>query len=434
MTVPRLNVDALPGPERIARRVFPNGVIGLAYESFASPSVVVHGWLWAGSIDEPPDRAGLAALTASLLTRGTESRTFAQLSEEIESVGAALSFASTGHTTRFTTKCLVEDLPLLMEILTDCLFHPTFPERYLERRRGEVITAIEQRQHNTEAMASLRFGEELYRDHPYGRSQLGYTDTIARITRDDVQAFYRTHFGGQEMAAIIVGAIPATAGLDILQKALGEWRGAGPVRTSLAPVKPIDAPRRTFTAIPGKSQSDVVLGWMALTRRDPDFLTAYLANCVLGQFGMMGRLGQHVREEAGLAYYAYSSLEAGIGPGPWALIAGVAPPDVDRAVEAMLDQVVRLRSELIGPAELADNIAYIVDSLPLRLEGNEGIAAQIANMEIFQLGLDYLQRFPTLISAISAKEVRAVTQRLTDPEAFVLSVAGPDTKQESSDA
>lgn len=434
MTVSRLNVDSLPGPERIARRGFPNGAVGLAYENFSSPSAVVHGWLWAGSVDEPPDRTGLASMTASLLTRGTEQRTFAQLNEEIESVGAVLTFASTGHTTRFTVKCLVEDLPLLMEILSDCLFHPTFPERYVERRRGEVLTAIEQRQHNTEAMASLRFGEEMYPDHPYGRSQFGYHKTIERISRDDIDAFYRAHFCAQGMAAIIVGAVPAQAGLDILQDTLGEWQGAGPVHLPLAPVQPIDAPRQVFTPIPGKTQSDIVLGWIALTRRDPGFLPAYLANCVLGQFGMMGRLGQHVREEAGLAYYAYSSLEAGIGPGPWAVIAGVAPSDVDRAVEAMMVEVARLRDQSVEADELADNVAYIVDSLPLRLEGNEGIAAQIANMELFGLGLDYPQRFPALLGAISAEEVRAVTERLTDPQAFVLSVAGPNTEQESSHA
>jgi len=429
---PRLHVRSLPGPEEIARRVLTNGAIGLAYENPASPSVVIHGWLWAGSIDEPPEQAGLAAMTASLLTRGTERRTFAQINEEIESVGAALSFGSSGHTTRFTVKCLVADLPLLLDILTDCLFHPTFPERYLERRRGEALTAIEQREHNTEAMASLHFGEALYGDHPYGRSQLGYRETVERLTRDDVNAFYRAHYHARGMAAAIVGAVPVEAGLQILQEAFGTWQGTGSGQAPLPPVHPIDAPHRVFTPIPGKTQSDIVLGWLGLTRHDPDYLKAYLANCVLGQFGMMGRLGQHIREEAGLAYYCYSHLEAGIGPGPWAVVAGVAPQDVDRAIEAILEQVTRLRLEPVELEELSDNKTYIIDSLPLRLEGNESIAAQIANMELFQLGFDYLQRFPALVSALSADDVRAVAQRLTDPQTYVLSVAGPETEQESS--
>lgn len=425
MSATELNIAALPGPDKIARRVFPNGVVGLAYENPASPSVVVHGWLWVGSIDAPAEQAGLPSFVASLLTRGTKRRTFAQINEEIESVGAALSIGGSGHTTRFTFKCLVEDLPLLMDILTDCLYHPTFPSEYVERRRGEVLTALEQREHNTQAMASLRFSEEMYTDHPYGRSQTGYKETVERFTRDDAEAFYREHYGAQGMTATIVGALPREQALDVLQEGLGTWHGAAYQQPPLAPVQPIDAPREVYTAVPGKTQSDVALGWIALTRHDPDFLKAYLANCVLGQFGLMGRIGQRVREEQGLAYYAYTSLDAGIGAGPWVAAAGVAPENVDRAVEAIMAEVHRLRSEPVEEHELADNKAYIVDSLPLRLEGNEGIAAHIVNMELFGLGLDYLQRFPALIETLSAEDVLSVTQRLLTPDAFVLSVAGP---------
>ena len=152
-----INIASFPGPQTISRRVFPNGAIGLAYENFTSPSVVIHGWLAAGSIDVPAEQAGLAALTASMLKRGTERRAFAQISQEVESVGAAVGIGGGGHTTRFTAKCLVEDLPLILEILTDCLYHPTFPADYLEKRRGEILTALAQREHSTEATASLHF-------------------------------------------------------------------------------------------------------------------------------------------------------------------------------------------------------------------------------------------------------------------------------------
>ena len=421
----RLNVASLPGPDNIARRIFPNGMVGLAYENFTSSSVVVHGWLWVGSVDVPVEQAGLASLTASMLTRGTERRTFAQIGEEIESVGAALSIGSSGHTTRFTIKCLVEDLPLLMDMLTDCLYHPTFPAEYVEKRRGELLTALQQREHNTQAMASLRFSELMYPDHPYGRSQAGYRETIERLTREDIEAFYRDHYGAGGMAATIVGAVHRQEGLDILQDALGTWRGAQYAQSPLPPVAQIVETREQRTAIPGKTQSDVIMGWIGLARRDPDFLKAYLANCILGQFGIMGRIGDRVRDEQGLAYYAYTSLDAGIGPGPWAAIAGVAPENVDRVVAATLAEVRRLQEEPVDDRELADNKAYIVGSLPLRLEGNEGIAGQIVNMELFRLGLDYLQRFPGLIEALSADDVMAIARQMINPEAFVLSVAGP---------
>lgn len=425
MASTQINLSSLPGPETIARRVFDNGITGLAHENFSSESAVVHGWIWAGGIDVPPEQAGLANLTASMLTRGTERRTFAQIGEEIESVGASLHVGSGGHTTRFTAKCLVEDLPLILDILADGLRHPTFPAEHVEKRRGEILTAIQQRDHDTQVVASLRFARLAYPDHPYGYSQVGYQDTVSSLTRADIEAYYRRCYGPQGMVIIVVGALARERALELMEEALGTWVGAPRDRPSLPPVLPITAVREERAAIPGKTQSDLVLGWVGLERMDPGFIQAYVADCVLGQFGMMGRIGEHLRNEQGLAYYAYTSLDAGLGPGPWTVRAGVAPDDVERAIETILFQVRRLQREPVGQEELSDNKSFIIGSLPLDLEGNEEVAAQIASLELYQLGLDYLRRFPGLIEALTPEDLMATAQRYLNPDAYVLSVAGP---------
>ncbi len=425
---------SLPGPENIVRRVFDNGTIGLAWENFSSPSVVIHGWIWTGSIDEPAEQAGLAGLTTSMLTRGTERRTFAQIGQEIESLGAALSFGSGGHSTTFTSKCLVEDLPLVVSILADCLHHPTFPIEYVAKRRGEILTALQQREFNTSQMASLRFHELMYPGHPYGRSSLGYEETICSLTREDIEAFYQRNYGTQgarNAGVTIVGAIPAEQGLDLLEDALGTWQGAKHVQAPLPPVDAVETTRKARTSIPGKTQSDIVLGWLGLTRQNPDFFPAYLANCIMGQFGLMGRLGEQMRNEQGLAYYSYTRLEAGLGAGPRAAVAGVDPANLERATEAILAQIRRIQQEPVDKDELDDNKAYLVGSMPLRLEAKEGIAAQIAHMELHQLGLDYLRRFPDLIQAVTAEDIMAVTQKYMDPDVYVISVAGPSDSEPS---
>jgi zinc protease len=145
----------------------------------------------------------------------------------------------------------------------------------------------------------------------------------------------------------------------------------------------------------------------------------------------MGRLGDQVRDEYGLAYYCYSRLDAGLGAGPWAAIAGVAPSDIECTVGAILAQVQRIQQEPVDEDELADNKSYLVGSMPLRLEAKEGIAAQIAHMELHQLGLDYLRRVPDLIQAVTAEDIMAVTQRHMNPGAYVVSVAGPPDAESS---
>jgi zinc protease len=139
----------------------------------------------------------------------------------------------------------------------------------------------------------------------------------------------------------------------------------------------------------------------------------------------MGRLGEKVREEQGLAYYSYSRVDGGAGPGPWRVIAGVNPVNVERAVASIRAEVRRICEELVDAEELADNTAFITGSLPLRLETNEGVARTILDMERYELGLDYLQRYNALINAITAAQVRAVAQRWLDPDAYALAIAGP---------
>jgi len=420
-----VDFGSLPGPESIGRRVLPNGSVGLAWENRTSSSVFIYGWLWAGSVDERPEQAGLAHLTASMLTRGTQNRTMIEISQEIESLGAAIGVHSGGHTTAFTAKCLLEDLDRVLDVLTDCLYRPTFPREQIERRRGQILTALQERENNTHAMANLRYYELLYPNHPYGRSALGYTDTIESLTRDDVLAFYQAHYGPLRAGATIAGPLPSKEGLDLLEEVFGTWQNVQRPPTSLPSVPALIDARKTYTAIPDKAQSDIYLGWPGFRRHDPDFMPAYLANCILGQFGMMGRLGEHVREKEGLAYYSYSALDAGLELGTWTTIAGVAPGNVDRAIVSILAEVERIRNEPVPADELADNKAYLVGSLPLRLETKERIAYQIAHMELFELGLDYLCRYPDLVQAVTADDILEVCRKYLNPEQYVLSVAGP---------
>lgn len=417
---------AVPNPRTIAREVLPNGIVALAYENFSSPSVVLSGLLWAGAVDEPSDRTGLAAFTAEMLTRGTIHRTFHEIYEAIESVGASLDIGAGYHTTGFSLKALAEDLPGLLELLADVLRNPTFPEEEVERVRGEILTDLQEREHDTRRMAGLRFRETLFQGHPYGRSVDGYRETVQAITREDLVAFHRTFYSPERMIVALVGAIRAEEGMEAIRRALGDWTARRPERHPLPSARPPDRWIHVHTPIPGKTQTDLVMGTVGPARKDPDYYAAALGNCVLGVFGMMGRLGDRVRDRDGLAYYVYSRLDAGLTPGPWTVVAGVAPEHLPRAVEGIRTEIRRLLERRIPNKELTDNKSFLIGSLPLRLETNEGIAGVLVDMELFELGLDYLERYPEIIASITAAEVQAVARKYLDPDRMVLSTAGPE--------
>ena len=142
-----------PSSGTIVRTELANGITLLAYENFDSPSIVLGGYLWAGSISEPAEQAGLASLTAGMLLRGTKNRSFGQINDTLESVGAQLGYRSSAHSVGFGGKALAEDLDLLLEILSDSLRQPTFPATELEKLRGQVLTAIQRRADDTGSIA-----------------------------------------------------------------------------------------------------------------------------------------------------------------------------------------------------------------------------------------------------------------------------------------
>jgi zinc protease len=414
-------------PEAITRVELPNGIIVLAYENHASPSVVLAGYLWAGALSEAPGQDGLASFTAGMLMRGTENRTFGEINETLESVGAQLGFSSGMHTVGFGGKALAEDLDLLLDILSESLQGPSFPAAEAEKLRGQILTDVQRRANDTRRMARLTFDAVLYPDHPYGRSVLGYEETVSKLGRDDLAGYYQGHYSPQGMVITVVGATSASTVVDQVRTALGGWQPTGVIPNREIPSRVVlDEPRRRKVAIPGKTQSDIVLGWPGVARQDPDFTKARLTNTLLGVFGMMGRLGDSVRDDEGLAYYVYSQLEAGLGAGPWLTVAGVNPANVERAIEGILQQICRLREELVPKEELADSQSYLTGSMPLRLETNEGIGSTLLAIERYDLGYDYLQRFAELVNSVTVQDVHEMALKYLNPEIYAVAVAGPE--------
>jgi zinc protease len=162
-------------------------------------------------------------------------------------------------------------------------------------------------------------------------------------------------------------------------------------------------------------------------RKSPDYLSASLGNNVLGQFGMMGRIGDVVREQAGLAYHASTSLNAWIEAGSWEVSAGVNPANLQRAIDLILSELDRFVREPVSSEELQDSQANFVGRLPLSMESNAGVAGALLNLERFQLGLDYYRRYPPLVESVTPELVLETARRYIDTHGIAIISAGSDT-------
>ncbi len=425
-TLPRLDPSTLPGPENILRVSLENGITLLVRENFSTPSVVLSGYLPVGSLADTEETAGRAYLTAGALTRGTRTRPFTEIFEALESIGANLSFSAGAHTISFQGKSLSEDLGLVLEILADTLAAPTFPKTEVERLKAQHLTSLAIREQDTGAQAEIAFDNLVYARHPYRIPTDGTLESVRGLQAADLRRFHRQYFSPQGMVVSVVGGIESKKVVDLVAAALGGWNTSSkPEMPALPPLRPLKAIRRKVIRLAGKQQSDIIIGAAGPHRQDEDFLPAVLGNNVLGRFGMMGRIGESVRVSAGLAYYAYSLVTGGLGPGPWQVIAGVNPQNEEKAIELIFGEIRRFVEAGVSRTELLENQANFIGRLPMQLESNEGVAGALTHIERYQLGLDYYQRYPELMASITREQVREAAERFLNPERLAVAIAGP---------
>lgn len=419
---------SIPNSGNITRAQLDNGVTLLVYENPAVLSVNVMGSLQAGGIYETPRQSGLASLVAGALMTGTATRDFDAIHGALEDAGADLGFRGHMHKLGFSGKALAEDLGLLLEGAGDCLRNPVFPAEHVERLRGERLTWLQYSNFDTRYRAAKAMREALYPEsHPYHYGTFGDEDTIANIALDDLKNFHAGHFGPAGMILVIVGAVDAADAIGLAADAFGDWRNPDqPAARGASVPESCAEDLRPTVSVPGKTQSDISMGIVGPARKAEDYLAAQLANSVLGEFGMMGRIGKSVREEKGLAYYAYSRLGGGHGPDPWSISAGVNPENVELAIASIMEEIERLTTEAVTDEDLADNQSYFTGRMPLRLESNEGIASNIHSMESFNLGLDYLANYDDMIYRITKADLLRAARNYLRPEQMVVAVAGPE--------
>ena len=420
------SIHSLPGADDIHRVELPNGIIVLARANFNSPSVVISGYLLAGGLLDPDKKLGLADFVSSALMRGTRKRDFQKIYDELESVGASFGYNSGTHYAGFGGRSLVEDLPLLLDVMADTLQNPVFPADQVEKLRAQMLTGLAIRAQDTSDMASLTFDQILYDGHPYSRPDEGWPETVQAITLDDLTEFHRKYYGPHGMVVAVVGAVEPEKAAAEVERILGSWQNE--VQVDAPELPAFEPPAKTIQrhyAIPGKSQSDIVMGTYGPKRSDPEYMPVSLGNNILGQFGLMGRIGDVVREQSGLAYYAHSSLSTGIGPGAWYVSAGVNPSNVDKAIALITQELKRYADEGVTVEELSDSQANFIGRLPLSLESNGGVAGSLINIERFYLGLDYYRQYSDLVRAVTVDDVREYAQKYIDPDRLVIATAGP---------
>lgn len=416
-------------PLNPVRQTLDNGVVVIAEENHTTPAVSLLAVVRAGGYDDPPGGDGTAALLARVLDRGTVSRSADAIADDLDGRGASLSVSASRHQVAVAAACLVDDVAPVLSIAADVLRAPALPEADVHTRRAELITTIRQEDDDPASVAANRFMEELYAAHPYARRVRGTATSVQALGRAELVAFHGRWFSPSALTVVVVGSLPAARLVDEVATAFGGWASGGPRRVLEVAEAPAPAARRlTRIAMPDKAQADIAYGFVGVRRLDSRYMAASVMNNALGQYALGGRLGDSIRERQGMAYYVFSSLDGGLGPGPLMVRAGVAADNVERTIASIDFELASVVAQGFTPQEIAESKQYLTGSLPRQLETNAGIAAFLLNAELFGLGLDYDRRLPDLIRAVTHAAAMDAARALLHPDCATIVVAGPETE------
>jgi zinc protease len=248
---------------------------------------------------------------------------------------------------------------------------------------------------------------------------------VEQLTRDRLAALHAARFAPTEMSVVIVGDVEPAQAQAVAARVFGDWTASKPAPIDPVAVARSASRRRVVIPMMNKAQADIAYGFTTIVRNDPEYYACWLMNHAFGQYSMSGRLGDSIRERQGMAYYAYSALDANVMEGPLLIRAGVSAANIDRALASIDEEVRKLVTEGLTQKELDDSRRFLIYAMPRALETNAGIANYLQTSEFFGLGLDYDVRVPDLLRAVTLEEANAVAKKYLSVDRASVVIAGP---------
>lgn len=409
------------------RIVLDNGMVVLLAEKHEIPMVTVSMAINAGGLAEPADKPGLASLTASLLMQGTKKRTATQISREIDFIGGSLSVSGGDDFASAGLRVLKKDLQTGLDLLSDVLINPVFDQQEIERKVKEMLAEIQRQREEPETIASEAFAKAVFGSHPYGRTNEDVAAYLQNLKRQDLLDFYSARYGPNAIVAAVVGDVTEREILSLFKKYFtGRKRDERAVPAITAP------PGRNKTEVikieKKITQANIAIGHRGISRENPDFYAVVVMNLILGGGGFSSRLMDNIRDNRGLAYDVHSTFSAQKEPGAFRVWVQTKNESANEAIAEIRKELNRIRTEQVTEKELADAKAYLTGSFPLRMDTFGKIAAMLMNIEIYGLGMDYPQRYPALINAVTREDVLRVAKKYIDPDRMVIVVLADQEK------
>ena len=406
----------------VQRTVLPNGLVLLVCEEHSLPIVTLQLLTDSGSRKDPPGGEGVAHLTARGLLLGTSRHNVSTINEELDFMGASLDAGADQDYAALSLRMLKKDLDKGLDLFLDALTQPIFPEEEIKREIEKTLAAIQSSEDQPEAVAEKDFQRALFLNSPYGHPVEGTQESLGRITREAITQFYRTYYHPNNSILVVVGDLTAEEVRTQLLPRLTGWPS-------------VEIPNRpskiTFAEGPKEvkidrsiTQANIILGHAGVARSNPDYYALTVMNYVLGSGGFASRLVEEIRNKRGLAYSVTSFFNPGKDPGSFQVVLQTKNSTAREAISLSLREMEHIEKELVSDKELEGAKKYLTGSFPMRFNTQAKLTQFLSQVEYYGLGLDYPERYPSLINSITREEVLRVAKTYLHPERVILVVVG----------
>jgi zinc protease len=408
---------------KIQEVISPKGIKAWLVEDYTVPVIAIRFAFDGGSTQDPAGKDGIANLMTAMFDEGAGDLDSEAYQIKLDDAGAEMGFDADRDRFEGGMRMLADQRNEATELLRLAVTQPRFDQKPLDRMRAQIVSGIVSRSRDPEYAAGVKWAEAIYPGHPYSRRSQGTPETLATVTPDDLRAFHRSIFARENLHVSVVGAIDA----ETLKVELDRVFGDLPEKPSLQPIPDV-APKlgEKLSVSYELPQTMLQLAYPGVSRSDPDFFAAFLMNHILGGGSFTSRLFEEVREKRGLAYSVDSSLSTSEHSN---MLSVSTATRSDRAAEtlALIRQVIKDMVENgISEEELAAAKKYVIGAYPINnLNSSAAIARTLVELQVEDLGIDYMQRRSDLINAVTRDQVNAVAKRLLSTEPSIMTV-GPE--------
>jgi zinc protease len=401
-------------------RTLANGMQVIAVLHHEQPAVSMRLLVRAGSVQDPAGKVGVSSLTAALLDQGTTTRSAEEIADQIDFIGGALGTGS-GPDLSFVNAVVMKDsFGVGLDLIADVAHNPVFAPEEIDRQKQQTISSLQVNFQDPDYVANALFDRLVYGFHPYGLPNNGTPETLAGLTREDLQAFHRRYFVPNNMILAIVGDVTSEEAFAGAERVFGRWPRADVVTGKIVEPPP-PARRIVIVDKPDAVQTEIRVGQLAIPRKHPDYMAWDLAVKILGGEGA-NRLHRVLRSERGLTYGASADTEARKQAGDYVAETDTRTDTTGEVLRLMIDEFAKLPRDRVFERELSDAQAYLAGSFPLTIETPNDIATQVLNVVFYDLPVEEIGTVPKRVQAVTPDDIQRVARQYirTDRLSIVL--------------